>query len=76
MNDNILVYTDLNSIIELYKNGDLPIDQMAFPYAQPGGKTAWVHRDELDKQVALQMAYPQANTLKGKEPVSTKKNTL
>jgi hypothetical protein len=67
MNDNKLVYTDLNSIIELYKNGDLPLDQMAFPYEQPGGKTLWVHRDELDKQVALQMAYPQANTQKGRK---------
>jgi hypothetical protein len=64
---DMLIYTDLNSLIELYKNDDLPIDQMAFPYRQPSGTTAWVHRDELKKQVALQAAYPQANTQKAKK---------
>jgi hypothetical protein len=64
---DMLIYTDLNSLIELYKNDDLPIDQMAFPYRQLSGTTAWVHRDELKKQVALQDAYPQANTQKAKK---------
>lgn len=63
---DMLIYTDLASLIELYRNNDLPQDQMAFPYRQPSGTTAWVHRDELRKQLALQGAYPQANTQKGK----------
>lgn len=62
-----IIYTDLNSLIELYKNNDLPEDQMAFPYRQPSGTTAWVHRDELRKQLALQSAYPAANTQKAKK---------
>lgn len=62
-----IIYTDLESLILLYQNGDLPQDQMAFPYRQPSGTTAWVHRDELDKQLALRSAYPQANTQKGKK---------
>jgi hypothetical protein len=64
---DMLIYTDLNSLIELYKNGDLPQEQMAFPYKQPSGTTAWVHVDELKKQLSLQHAYPQANTQKGKK---------
>jgi hypothetical protein len=62
-----IIYPDLNSLIELYKNGDLPLDIMAFPYKQLSGSTAWVHIDELRKQLALQDAYPQANTQKGKK---------
>jgi hypothetical protein len=62
-----ITYTDMNSLIELFKNDDLPQDQMAFPYKQPSGTIAWVHRDELKRQVSLQHAYPQANTQKGKK---------
>lgn len=64
---DMLIYTDLASLIELYRNDDLPADQMAFPYKQPSGTTAWVHRDELKRQLALGTAYPQANTQKGKK---------
>jgi hypothetical protein len=64
---DMLIYTDLNSLIELYKNDDLPADQMAFPYRQPSGTTAWIHRDELRRQLSLQVAYPQANTQKSKK---------
>ena len=62
-----IIYPDLNALIELYKNGDLPEDQMAFPYRQLSGTTAWVHKDELRKQLALQDTYPQANTQKAKK---------
>lgn len=63
----MIIYTDLDSLVELYRNDDLPIDQMAFPYRMITGSTAWVHRDELKRQVALREAYPQANTQKGKK---------
>lgn len=62
-----IIYSDLSSLIELYRNEDLPADQMAFPYRQPSGTTAWVHRDELKRQLALQTSYPAANTQKGKK---------
>ena len=62
-----IVYTDLEALIILYQNGDLPEDQMAFPYKQLSGTTAWVHRDEIKKQLALRNAYPQANRQKAKK---------
>lgn len=65
--NEMIIYPDLNALILLYQNGDLPMEQMAFPYRQPSGTTAWVHRDELSKQSALQHAYPQANVQKGKK---------
>lgn len=62
-----IIYSDLDALILLYQNGDLPHDQMAFPYKQPSGTTAWVHRDEIKKQIALREAYPSANTQKAKK---------
>lgn len=59
-----LIYTDFNALLELYKNGDLPEDEIAFPYFSAPGKVAWAHRDELKKYNALGAAYPQANTKK------------
>ena len=61
------VYTDLNSLILLYQNGDLPADELAWPYNVAPGKIAWVHRDELKKLVDLGGAYQQATNQKGKK---------
>ena len=66
MSDARRVYTDLNSLILLYQNGDLPADELAWPYQAAPGKVAWAHRDELKKLSELGGAYPQANTQKGK----------
>lgn len=63
---NQTVYTDLNSLIMLYENGDLPADELAFPYNSGPGKVSWAHRDELKKLSALGGAYPTSNTQKGK----------
>lgn len=61
------VYTDLQSLVLLYQNGDLPEDELAWPYNQAPGKIAWVHRDELKKMVMLGGAYIQASNQKGKK---------
>lgn len=62
-----IIYTDLNSLVLLYLNGDLPEDQMAFKYNAAPGKLAWAHIDEIKKQTALGQAYPGANTQKAKK---------
>lgn len=62
-----IIYPDLDAVLLLYKNGDLPQDQMAFPYRQLSGTTAWVHIDEIKRQLALREAYPQANTQKAQK---------
>lgn len=61
------VYTDLNSLILLYQNGDLPADELAWPYNAAPGKITWAHRDELKKLSELGGAYPSANTQKAKK---------
>jgi hypothetical protein len=65
--ENKTVYPDINALLLLYQNGDLPEDQMAFPYNAAPGKIAWAHKDELRKLAALSGAYPQANTQKAKK---------
>lgn len=67
MSSERIVYSDLSSLIELYRNGDLPADELAWPYYAAPGKIAWAHRDELKKQMALGGAYPLANTQKSKK---------
>jgi hypothetical protein len=62
-----IIYTDLESIILLYKNGDLPEDQLAFPYQLSPEKVAWAHRDEIKRLSALVEAYPSSNQQKGKK---------
>lgn len=62
-----IVYSDLPSLVELYRNGDLPQDEMAWQYYVSPGKIAWAHRDELKMQLALGVAYPLANTQKNKK---------
>jgi hypothetical protein len=62
-----IIYTDLNALVLMYQNGDLPEDQVAFKYNNPLGKIAWAHRDELKKQASLAAAYPTANTQKAKK---------
>jgi hypothetical protein len=66
------VFDDLDAIKLLYRNGDLPENQRIFPYyATPAdrktGKVTWVHQDHLKNLAALDSAYPQANTQKGKK---------
>lgn len=60
------VYTDLQAVILLYKNGDLPIEQRAFPYYE-NKQVKWVHQEHLKNLVALESAYLQANTQKAKK---------
>lgn len=67
MSEERIVYSDLSSLIELYRNEDLPQDELAFPYYAAPGKITWVHRDELKKQLALGVAYPSSNTQKSKK---------
>jgi len=62
-----IIYTDLEALVLLYRNGDLPEDQMAFKYNAAPGKITWIHRDELRKELALRGAYPSSNTQKGKK---------
>jgi len=62
-----VVYTDLACVVELYKNGDLPQDEMAWKYYAAVGKVQWVHRDELKKMIVLNEAYPGSNTKKGQK---------
>jgi hypothetical protein len=66
------VFDNLDAIKLLYKNGDLPLEQRIFPYyANPAdaklGKVTWIHKDNLRNLAALDGAYPQANTQKGKK---------
>lgn len=63
------VFSDLEAIKLLYRNGDLPAEQRIFPYyASPAdrmqNKVTWVHQDHLKNLVALDGAYPRANTQK------------
>lgn len=61
-----ITYPDLEALMLLYKNGDLPEGEMAFKYMAAPGKEAWIHIDELRKQLSLRSVYPQANTTKGR----------
>jgi hypothetical protein len=65
------VFESLEIIQLMYVNGDLPTEQRAFPYyATPAdkrnNKVTWVHQEFLKKLEALNAAYPQANTQRGK----------
>lgn len=62
-----IVYTDLDSLVALYVNGDLPLEENIFKYTVQPGKEAWIHVDELIDQVRLRSVYPQANNQKGKK---------
>ena len=67
---DLIVYDDLEVVIELYQQGDLDMNQLAFPYyaspiAKMAKKASWIHQDELKKLVALKTAYPGSNTKKG-----------
>lgn len=60
-------YQNIDVLIDLYRGGDLPEDELAFPYYIAPGKIAWAHRDELKKLSLLGDAYPKANTQKAKK---------
>ena len=64
-----IIYTDLDSLIELYRMGDLPTDALAFAYHPTPGKPniTWIHKDELRRAADLQAVYPAANTQKAKK---------
>jgi hypothetical protein len=67
MEKDIIVYTDLESLVSLYINGDLPLEQIVFKYTVQPGREAWIHIDELKNQVKLGSVYPQASNKKGKK---------
>lgn len=67
MENNNTPYSSRDAVIDLYMHNDLPEDELAFQYIVPGGKTAWIHKDELRREAALRTSYPQANTQKGKK---------
>ena len=52
-----LIYTDVDSLIDLLENNDLPLDQEAFPYGT-APNIKWIHRTEIEKAYKLRMAYP------------------
>lgn len=63
------VFSDLEVVKLLYRNGDLPEEQRIFPYyANPAdaraNRVTWVHRDHLKNLAALDSAYPAANSQK------------
>ena len=62
-----IVYTDLECLISLYLNGDLPIEETIFKYYVQPGREGWMHLDELKKQVQLRSVYPQTSNQKGKK---------
>lgn len=64
-----IIYTNLDSLIELYRMGDLPTDVLAFAYhSTPGSANiTWIHKDELRRMADLQAAYPAANTQKAQK---------
>lgn len=61
--DNI-IYDDIKALVELYRNGDLPVDQMAFPYYESAKKVSWVHIDSLKNMVVMESVYPTSNNKK------------
>lgn len=67
MENNNTPYSSRDAVIDLYMHNDLPEDELAFQYIVPGGRTAWIHKDELRREAALRTSYPQANTQKGKK---------
>lgn len=62
-----VIYTDLDCVIQLFNNGDLPADEMAFKYYAMVGKIQWVHRDELKKLSILHSSYPTSSNKKGQK---------
>ena len=62
-----IIYTDLECLISLYLNGDLPIEETIFKYYIQPGREAWMHLDELKKQVQLRSVYPQSSNQRGKK---------
>lgn len=68
---DLIVYDDLEVVIELYQQGDLDPSQLAIPYyaspiAKMARKASWIHQDELKKLATLKSVYPGSNTKKGK----------
>jgi hypothetical protein len=62
-NKERMIYTDLESVIDLFEADDLPKEEMAFPYYKgevdrEGVKLiTWIHRSELENYKVLRSTY-------------------
>jgi hypothetical protein len=62
-NKDKVIYTDLDSVIDLFEEGDLSSDELAFPYYKGGVGSdgqklvSWVHRSELENYLILRKTY-------------------
>lgn len=57
-----IIYTDVESLIDLLANGDLPTDALAFRYYKTAqdkldNKISFIHKTELKDQLVLRNTY-------------------
>lgn len=57
-----IIYTDVESLIDLLENGDLPTDDLAFRYYKTAqdklnNKVTFIHKTELEDQLVLRRTY-------------------